>query len=208
VGEDQPLMAAGLDSLGSMEFIAVLSQRLRIPLRATLPFDQPTAAAVADHLSSTMAAADMATGGDLGVLPSARPSAELQSRSMGAAQSSRSVGITAAVSQPLVQPGFGEAAAQLPGWSADDAIGRVPYQRWDVDAIRAPAGAMPAPQYGAFMAGMELFDGEAFSMSAAEAAAADPQHRLLLQMTCALTWQHECPGSSVRDRHSGPLAMD
>ncbi len=200
MGEDQPLMAAGLDSLGSMEFVAVLSQRLHIPLRTTLPFDHPTAVAVADHILSLLAASDSTSSSHPNMLPPVL-SAELQRRSTGAPKV-RAVGIMEAVSQPLVQPGFGEAAAKLPGWSADDAIGGVPHQRWDMDATGDSVGAMPAARFGAFMAGVELFDGAAFSMSAAEAAAADPQHRLLLQMTCALTWPCESSGSNVHEQQS------
>jgi acyl transferase domain-containing protein len=40
-----------------------------------------------------------------------------------------------------------------------------------------------ASRFGAFVDGIELFDAGAFGMSAPEAAAADPQHRLLLQLT-------------------------
>ena len=189
MGDDQPLMAAGLDSLGSMEFVAVLSRRLRLQLRATLPFDHPTAEAVADHLLSMMATADPATGSHVDVLPPINLSAELQRRPMGALQGSRAVGIAAAVSQPLAQPGFSNAAARMPGWSGNDAVGRIPHQRWDMDTAEKPAGAMPAARFGAFMADVELFDSDAFGLSTSEAAAADPQHRLLLQMTCALSWR-------------------
>ena len=185
MGDDQPLMAAGLNSLGSMEFVAVLSQRLCLPLRATLPFDHPTAAAVADHLFSLMTAPHSREVSRVAMLPSSSLSADQQLRRMGAPQGGRAVGIAAVASQPLVQPGVGGAATKLLGWFADDAIGRVPHQRWDMDAMGATAGAMSAARFGAFITGVELFDSDAFSMSTAEAAAADPQHRLLLQMACA-----------------------
>lgn len=71
------------------------------------------------------------------------------------------------------------ASAATSGLAADH-IQRIPLERWDLDLPEAlPGGdalALPA-QFGAFMAGVDLFDAAAFGLSAAEAAAMDPQHR-------------------------------
>ena len=56
-----------------------------------------------------------------------------------------------------------------------DAVGQVPIHRWDVPP------SLPAIRYGAFVAGIERFDGSFFAISPAEANAMDPQQRLLLE---------------------------
>lgn len=62
---------------------------------------------------------------------------------------------------------------------AADRIHRVPFERWDLDqAERLQGDALTqAAQFGAFMLDADLFDGTAHGLSAAEAAAMDPQHR-------------------------------
>lgn len=54
VGDDEPLMSAGLDSLGSVEFANVLSQKLGLQVPSTLVFDHPTVAAVTVYLAAQM----------------------------------------------------------------------------------------------------------------------------------------------------------
>lgn len=52
----EPLMAAGLDSLGAVELRNALEGALRVPLPPTLAFDYPTAAAIADLAAERLAA--------------------------------------------------------------------------------------------------------------------------------------------------------
>ena len=64
--------------------------------------------------------------------------------------------------------------------------GKVPFGRWDVDACAAanPTWSDEVKarlQWGAFVEELELFDPGFFRLSTAEAAAMDPQHRLLLE---------------------------
>ena len=53
VGENDPLMAAGLDSLASVEFKNSLEAKLAIELPSTLIFDYPTIATIAQLISKT-----------------------------------------------------------------------------------------------------------------------------------------------------------
>jgi len=53
VGENDPLMAAGLDSLVSVEFNNSLEANLAIELPSTLIFDYPTVATIAQFISKT-----------------------------------------------------------------------------------------------------------------------------------------------------------
>lgn len=54
VGNDDPLMASGLDSLASVEFRNALEQKVSTSLPATLIFDYPTVSAIARLLSSSL----------------------------------------------------------------------------------------------------------------------------------------------------------
>ena len=148
-------MAAGLDSLGSMEFVAVLSQRLRLPLRATLPFNHPTAAAVAEHITSMLTAQHGIT--------TIRPSATLPlpvavtgqpARFSDTPPADRAVGIAAAVSQPLVQTDYGEAALPARTWLAltpyaafDGSAGMLTLQKWTVPHLQSRQQHVSAPSW-------------------------------------------------------------
>ena len=56
VSADQPLMEAGLDSLGAVELRNSLATRFSLELPATLIFDHPTAEALSQFLASQLQA--------------------------------------------------------------------------------------------------------------------------------------------------------
>eukprot|EP00882_Tetradesmus_deserticola_P015622 GHRQ01016647.1.p1 GENE.GHRQ01016647.1~~GHRQ01016647.1.p1 ORF type:complete len:256 (+),score=113.32 GHRQ01016647.1:788-1555(+) len=70
VSPDEPLMAAGLDSLGSVELRNTLEGRLALLLPPTLVFDFPTAAAIAEFAAARMPSP---TASSTGALAPARP---------------------------------------------------------------------------------------------------------------------------------------
>lgn len=70
-----------------------------------------------------------------------------------------------------------------------DAVGLVPWSRWDVEATYRPIGGSGGSyslaayvRHGAFLEDIWAFDAGAFRLAGAEAAAMDPQHRILLEL--------------------------
>ncbi len=150
IGDDEPLMSAGLDSLGSVEFANVLAQKLGMQMPGTLVFDYPSVNAVTDYLTAQLikaaaaaapaggsSAADAASQGELEEDASARalyPSGSLQQGELLAAASQRGSGhlaILAVVARPIV--GSVSAAEAGQAGSIGDKIQRIPLQRWDLD---------------------------------------------------------------------------
>ena len=58
VGDNSPLMDAGLDSLGATELVRSLSDRLRVELEPTALFDHPTISSLVCHLTFKMVGID------------------------------------------------------------------------------------------------------------------------------------------------------
>jgi hypothetical protein len=75
---------------------------------------------------------------------------------------------------------------------------RWPVEDWDVLA-GCPGDSRDGVRFGAFVQGAALFDAAAFGLSSAEAAAMDPQQRMLLQVcffcVCA-ELQNQCLSTS------------
>ena len=181
----QPLMEAGLDSLGAVVLRDALSKRFSADLPATAIFDHPTPAALAAFLAASLGA-----GGEGG---GARTSSMLsQAASFHSAVSDldrtlsrarAATGITG-ISCRYPAPAAGGAAGFFAAVSASADLPRpMPVERWDLEALYAPevaSGRMYA-RFAACMDGVEAFDGACFGMPRAEALAADPQGRLLLE---------------------------
>ena len=55
IGMEEPLMEAGLDSIGAVELRNSVATNYGIDLPATISFDQPTVRALADHLAAMLA---------------------------------------------------------------------------------------------------------------------------------------------------------
>ena len=203
VDEDEPLMAAGLDSLGSVEFANMLGQRLGLSMPGTLIFDYPSLNAITGYLSTQLLKQHQAAGAAAGPeqeeddeeLDYASDYSAYSERALApsrrAAPPSRPVALVGMASQALQGDLLGQQAAANGAAVGSalhalgcDAIQRVPLARWDLDLAESLVGDpyTLSAQFGSFMQSIELFDAAAYGMSAGEAAIMDPQHRIVLTL--------------------------
>ncbi|MEV0224704.1 SDR family NAD(P)-dependent oxidoreductase [Streptomyces sp. NPDC050704] len=181
VRPDQPLRDLGMDSVTAVELRNRIGARIDAKLPATLLFDHPTPARLADHLLTTA----LATGG--------RPSR----RTAPAPQHTPATTPTRspAADEPVAVVAM---ACRLPGGVNDpdglwrlvaegrDAVGPFPAARWDVESLYDPDPDAVGKSYareGGFLDDDVLasFDAGFFGITPKEAAAMDPQQRLLLE---------------------------
>lgn len=188
IGVEEPLMSAGLDSLGSVEFANVLSRQFGMQMPGTLVFDYPTVNAISAYLFDKLAAAaplpEAATAEAASV---SQPPVSLPtpwSISQQHQQMPTAVAVMATAFHPI------RTAAHSCGtfpWDQDH-ITTIPDARWDADSALSQGHSMQA-RFGSFMEGVELFDSTSFGLSAGEASTMDPQQRCLLQ--CAAEALHD-----------------
>ena len=164
----QPLVAAGIDSLGAVELRNNLEERMGCQLPPTLLFDYPTVSDLAGYLQGHL----MASSG-----VSARPISLPMDRALVPKQEMARESHTAVLGM----------AARLPydvlgECKARDMVSVVPMGRWDVDGHNGQTGTVTtANRYGVWLDAVADFDAGAFGVPDAEAALMDPQHRLLME---------------------------
>ncbi|WP_410573717.1 beta-ketoacyl synthase N-terminal-like domain-containing protein [Amycolatopsis sp. cmx-4-61] len=178
VDPDRPLHETGLSSRDATSLAADLGEFVGRPLAPTLVWQYPTIAALADQLSTVDAA------------PAYVPLPE--------------------DGEPIAVMGLG---CRLPGgiespeafWrfldSGGDAIGAVPEGRWETFAPAEDLAGVPSR--GGFLDDVAGFDAEFFGITPREAAAMDPQQRILLEVAWAALEHAGIPPSSLRGSRTG-----
>ncbi|MFD4545073.1 SDR family NAD(P)-dependent oxidoreductase [Streptomyces sp. NPDC058466] len=173
VRPDQPLRELGMDSVTAVELRNRIGARLGAKLPATLLFDHPTPARLAEYLLSTALATTR--------------------RAVPARRQAHAT--TPASDEPVALVAM---ACRLPGGVSDpeglwrlvaegrDAVGPFPAGRWDVEALYDPDPEALGKSYareGGFLDDddLQLFDAGFFGITPKEAAAMDPQQRLLME---------------------------
>ena len=204
IGVEEPLMSAGLDSLGSVEFANVLSRQFGMQMPGTLVFDYPTVKAVSAYLFEKLAtAAPVAEAASPEADSLTQPPVSLSPHLPTGWQQQRmstAVAVMAAASHPITT------AAHNTGtflWGQDH-VTAIPDARWDADSALVQGHSMQA-RFGSFMQDVELFDSACFGLSAGEANTMDPQQRCLLQCTAealnsrrqGLDWSPSQPQSAA-----------
>merc|ERR1711970_84003 len=166
ISTEEPLMEAGLDSLGTVEFNNALQQRFGIDLPATLIFDYPSISMIGEHLCDALAPEDVedAAGMPLqsdAILPDVRGQADTR------------IVVTAIGSHSP----YG--LDSLSSSTGKDTV--EPYFRGDCETSGCKAGSAGA-YFGSFISHVENFDAQAFKLSASESLVMDPQQRCILQV--------------------------
>ena len=197
LGDTQPLMAGGLDSLGAVELRNSLQSQLGLQLPSTLVFDYPTITALVDFLCPQ--------------LQRAVPAVATAQISGTAAEATVSVDTTPA--RLLHAAGKGPAASiavmamevrcpedALDSTSGRDSVSVVPLGRWDADVqdrhVHMQQGSV---RFASMLPDVDAFDAAYFNASNNEAELMDPQQRLMLECTAAVAASQGSSGNEQQD---------
>jgi acyl carrier protein/3-oxoacyl-(acyl-carrier-protein) synthase len=170
VEADEPLMNAGLDSLGAVELRNAISAKVGVQLPVTAAFDYPSVDAIVEYLASFTCSKDASV-----------PQQTNATRFRNITTSS-SLSVS-----PLNNPSTFHVAAYASHTndrtSPVDTISTIPPVRWDVEQHQVLSVGLLHPRFGATVPDPQLFDASHFAIAPTEARCMDPQHRMVL--TCS-----------------------
>ena len=174
VSPDEPLMAAGLDSLGAVELKNALEGRMGMQLPGTLVFDYPTVAALSEHLHSQLPAmvakeAEVSYSQESGVPVELSTTSQHQ---LVANNGGFNALALTGVSTRSATPG------SILSIHGVDAIAPVPLERWDLEVL---SRSSMSARFGGFLPFADQFDISLFGLSMTEAELMDAQQRILLE---------------------------
>lgn len=161
VGHEEPLMAAGLDSLGAVELRNGLESQLGLELPSTLVFDYPTINSITDYIRDNLISEDTDVVQVTDVVAD-----------VANIDSSDELIRVSCLSQRLPM------SYQEQNYAVD-CISMIPTSRWDSEISLTEDMSV---RFGAFVESVYEFDAAIFSLSQAEAALVDPQQRMILEM--------------------------
>jgi acyl carrier protein len=148
VSPDEPLMAAGLDSLGAVELKNSLEGRLGVQLPGTLVFDYPTASALTGYLEEVLPADESEASG-------ATDDDDASSVASATAMVPGGLEAVSPHTQNSVVVVLGvssrSASDAVLSMAPTDAISVVPLDHWNVDLLNRGAN-LPA-RFGGFLTG-------------------------------------------------------
>ncbi len=198
VGPTQPLMAAGLDSLGAIELRDSIQESFGIQLAPTLAMDFPTVDAICAHLITLMQQ-EQALSGALIAQPIHR---DHITHSAGSLPYSAVAIVGTSAHMPHSNSAFNldDSLAHLAHPHASlssgyDAVGCIPHSRWDVELQGRTADLVPS-RFASLLGRVDAFDMDAFGIPHIEASLMDPQQRLLLE-AAAEAMAHQQMGTHI-----------
>ncbi len=183
---DAPIDRFGVDSVSAMEIVAALERRVG-PLPATILFEHPTIAQLADALAATYTA------------PAAQPAPGPS-------------GVEGDVAVIAVAGRYPGADTIEDFWTVleqgRDCVTEVPPERWDPQYSEAKGkpGASHC-KWGGFLSDVDGFDAEFFGYSPRAADLADPQERLFLQATWHLLERAGHTRAKLRDHYGAKVGV-